>query len=101
MAAPERLALLKADLGYLGPLPEQLEFYMTALLAMAEDMVRREGETLNASLEDDMFVAAYAAWLYRKRASDTAQAMPRMLRWQLNNRIVGEKMEGDGDGDDI
>lgn len=101
MAAPERLALLKADLGYLGPMPEQLESYLTALLATAADMIRREGVTLNTSLEDDAFVAAYAAWLYRKRASDGAQAMPRMLRWQLNVRLVGEKMEGDGDGDDI
>ncbi len=97
MAAPERLALLKADLGYLGPMPEQIESYMTALLAMAEDMIRREGVTLNTTLEDDAFVAAYAAWLYRKRASDAAQAMPRMLRWQLNVRLVGQKMEGDGD----
>lgn len=101
MAAPERLALLKADLGYLGPLPEQLESYLTATLAMAEDMIRREGAALSPTLEDDMFVAAYAAWLYRKRASDTPQPMSRMLRYQLNVRIVGEKMDGDGDVDDI
>lgn len=97
MAAPERLALLKADLGHLGPIPEQLESYMTGLLATAEDMIRREGAALSTTLEDDMFVASYAAWLYRKRASDTPQPMSRMLRYQLNVRIVGEKMEGDGD----
>lgn len=97
MAAEERRALLKADLGFYGGIPEQLVSYLDTLLLTAADMIRREGVTLGTSLEDDGFVAAYAAWLYRKRASDTAQAMPRMLRWQLNVRLVGQRMEGGGD----
>lgn len=97
MAAPERLALLKADLGYYGELPETLVSYLDTLLSVAEDLIRREGVRLNASTEDDAFVAAYAAWLYRKRASETPLPMSRMLRWQLNTRLVGQKMEGDGD----
>jgi len=34
----------------------------------------------------------YAAWLWRKR--DTMDAMPRMLRWMLNNRVFGPRMGG-------
>ena len=97
MAASERLALLKTDLGFFGTLPEQLVSYLDTLLSVAEDMIRREGVRLNTTIEDDALVAAYAAWLYRKRASETEMPLSRMLRWQLNVRLVGQKMEDSGD----
>lgn len=34
----------------------------------------------------------YAAYLVRKRA--TEEAMPRMLRWALNNRLFSQKAGG-------
>ena len=45
----------------------------------------REGVTLTNSAEDAQLIIMYAAYLYRKRA--TNEGMPRMLRWALNNRI--------------
>lgn len=41
------------------------------------------------SIEDGHLIMMYAAYLFRKRA--TEEPMPRMLRWALNNRIFGEK----------
>lgn len=41
------------------------------------------------SVEDGHLIVMYAAYLFRKRA--TEEPMPRMLRWALNNRIFGEK----------
>ena len=40
---------------------------------------------LGDSLEDAQLILMYAAYLFRKRATD--EGMPRMLRWALNNRI--------------
>ena len=42
-----------------------------------------------AVTEDGQLVEMYAAYLIRKRA--TAEGMPRMLRWALNNRLFGQK----------
>ena len=44
----------------------------------------------NEAVTDANLVIMYAAWLWRRR--DTMEAMPRMLRWQLNNRVFSEKM---------
>ena len=48
-------------------------------------MIAREGVALTDSIEDAQLVILYAAYLFRKRA--TNEGMPRMLRWALNNRI--------------
>ena len=50
----------------------------------------REGITINDSVDDDNLIVMYAAYLFRKRAEDTA-TMPRMLRYALNNRVISEK----------
>ena len=42
------------------------------------------------SAEDGMLIEMYAAFLFRKRR-ETELAMPRMLRWQLNNRLFSQK----------
>lgn len=84
------LEMLKIDLGitataYNGRLAQMLK--------VAEAEIVREGaSTLDASssLSDANLVIMYAAWMWRRR--DTMEAMPRMLRWQLNNRVFGEKM---------
>ena len=54
--------------------------------------MEREGVILT---EDDLYLELmYAAWLWRKR--DTGEGMPRMLRYQLNNRVFTEKGWSDG-----
>ncbi len=40
-----------------------------------------------------MLVEQYAAYLYRKRKDEKA-AMPRMLRYMLNNRLFRQKAGG-------
>lgn len=64
---------------------------LTDLIASAKAMITREGITLNTagSFEDAQIVIMYAAWLWGKRDSDGA--MPRMLRWALNNRVFSER----------
>lgn len=77
------LAMLKIDLGI------SATAYDTRLgqyIQTAKDEIRREGAILSAdSISDCNLVIQYAAWMWRKR--DTGEGMPRMLRWQLNNRI--------------
>jgi hypothetical protein len=34
----------------------------------------------------------YASWLYDKRRAPE-NTMPRMLRWNLNNRLMSQKMQ--------
>lgn len=95
MAATEQLALLKTDLGMYGPIPDALETYLKTLLFAAGAQIAREGVTLEpASIEDDALIAAHAAWLYRKRASDDAAPLSKMIRRQLNDRLVAQNMSG-------
>lgn len=92
MTAAELLALTKCNL----EIPEAntlFDDYISGLIAAAEQMITREGINLNSSTEDGNLVVMYAAYLYRKRA-DSAPAMPRMLRYALNNRLFSEKMGG-------
>lgn len=84
--------LLKADLGMLtadGLRRKQLNQCIDAALALIE----REGIVLYEpySAEDGQLILMYASYLHRKRA--TNEPMPRMLRYALNNRVLGR---GDG-----
>lgn len=82
MTQQELMTLLKIDLGIIGNVYDpQLE----QLLSAAQSFITREGVTLTDSVEDAQLIIMYAAYLYRKRATD--EGMPRMLRWALNNRI--------------
>lgn len=80
------LQMLKIDLGITGTAYDDR---LLQYLDFAEQLIRREGADLTASLEDRQLVVVYAAWLWRRR--DSGQEMPRMLRWMLNNRIFSEK----------
>lgn len=90
MTDEERLALLKIDLQLM---TSAFDAYLLQLLEAAREMIAREGATLTQSAEDEQLLRMYAAYLYRKRAEDSP-AMPRMLRWALNNRIFSEKTGG-------
>jgi hypothetical protein len=89
------LTMLKTDLGIMTSTAYDVR--LTQLLTAAEQAIIREGaSTLDASEISDMeLIVMYAAWLWRKR--DSMEGMPRMLRYKLNNRVLGEKA-GDQDG---
>ena len=93
MTKAEVLGMLKVDLGFTGSAyNERLE----ALIDSAVSMMEREGVSSVDfdSTEDVQLVIMYTGWLWRKRYN--YEPMPRMLRWALNNRILGEKARADG-----
>lgn len=82
------LASLKVDLGILRT--TAYDERLTEIIKASYQMIEREGATLNVStLDDAQLVVMYSAWMWRKR--DTGEGMPRMLRYALNNRVLGEK----------
>ena len=83
-----KLDMLKADLGFFdSSLPAVLGSYLEQLIATAEDHLRQDGIELDdASVSDSQLCAAYAAWLYRKRA--TGEGKPPMLQRMIRNRQV-------------
>lgn len=68
-------------------------------LQSSVQMIEREGVTLIPDNMDDKFlVVMYATWLYDKRKTTGSkytsyyiQNMPRMLRYNLNNRLLQQK----------
>ena len=88
------LSLLKSDLEK-KQLNEEMSNYLNALIQAAKTEIRREGIELQESGSDEaQTVTMYAAYLYRKRAlSDNA--MPRMLRYRLNQMIFEQHMKED------
>lgn len=60
-----------------------------------ESEIEGEEPTTVYTAEDAQLIVMYAAWLYRKRGSanvyQPTDAMPRMLRFALNNRLISEK----------
>lgn len=83
------LASLKVDLGIT---TTAYDSRLTEIVKSSAAAIEREGATLNYdSFDDAQIVIMYAAWLWRRR--DTGEGMPRMLRWQLNNRILSEKAQ--------
>lgn len=94
MTDAELLTMLKADVEIIAANTTKDE-YLANLITAAKQYITREGATLSLDqMEDCNLVVMYAAWLYRKRAED-APAMPRMLRWALNNRIFSEKVSAE------
>lgn len=85
------LPLLQVDLGELYP-TEDRKKYLSQAVDAALAFIAREGITLEDTVEDLQLVEMYAAYLVRKR--NTTEAMPRMLRWALNNRLFSQKSGG-------
>lgn len=92
MTDAQLLAAVKTDLGI------SVSVYDTRLgdlIAAAKAAITREGAanlSPSTSTEDAQLVIMYAAWMWRAR-NEADGAMPRMLRWALNNRIFGSKMQ--------
>mgnify|MGYP004516392459 FL=1 len=91
MTAAIVLPLLQVDLGELYP-TEDRKKYLSQAVDAALAFIAREGITLEDTVEDLQLVEMYAAYLVRKR--NTTEAMPRMLRWTLNNRLFSQKSGG-------
>lgn len=81
------LSMLKVDLGFSADAyDDRLKQYISGAI----NEIRREGAVLDKdSIEDMNLVIMYAAWKWRNR--DNMNAMPRMLRYALNCRIMSEK----------
>ena len=95
MATEQLLQILKLDLQLMTTAYDQL---LLALIDEAMCAISGEGITLDLDCSRDIgLVRMYAAWLYRARGlTDPAQtAMPRMLRFALNNRKVREVVNRD------
>lgn len=81
------LKILKTDLEISGTSRDDM---LVNMIELAKAAITREGITLNDSVDDGMLVESYAAFLYRKRREESV-AMPRSLRYLLNNRLFSEK----------
>ncbi|HCD43854.1 MAG TPA: hypothetical protein DEQ64_09000 [Lachnoclostridium sp.] len=83
-----KLVVLKQDLQRLTTANDD---YLKNLMKLAASAIKTEGITLTeGDIDSDMAVIQYAAYLFRKRAG-TDTAMPRFLRWQLNNMLFSQK----------
>lgn len=89
MEEATKLQMLKIDLGIN---TSAYDSRLTQYLASAKAEIEREGIKLTDSAPDENLIVQYAAWMWRKR--DSGEGIPRMIRWQINNRIFG----GDADG---
>ncbi len=97
MTDAQLLEILKCDLEILGT---HKDTYLDHLIRVAKLEIKKEGITLTDTVADGHLVIMYAAWLYRKRAAEAsgqrggtgdATAMPRMLRYAMNQRLFGKK----------
>lgn len=91
MTYEDLLEMLKVDLGISTTAYDErlLQYLKTAAAEL-----RREGVTLTDSVDDGHLQIMYAAWMWRKR--DTGEGLPRMLRWQINNRVFGAAGDSGG-----
>lgn len=93
MQREDVLSMLKMDLQISA---SQYDEYLMNMIKLAEKEIKKEGivieesETSGFSIEDGMLVQMYAAYLYRKRKEQVV-AMPRSLRYMLNNTLFSQK----------
>lgn len=78
------LQMLKIDLGIT---TRRYDERLSQHIISAQKEIEREGVTFpsDLSVTDGNLIVQYAAWMWRKR--DTGEGMPRMIRWQINNRL--------------
>jgi hypothetical protein len=88
MTDAELLKMTKSNLQIAG---STWDAYLGQLIEAAKEAIARQGITLDVSkIGDCNLIVMYASYLYRKRADDKP-VMPRMLRYELNNRLFAEK----------
>lgn len=91
MNAATLLTKMKIDLGISST---AFDSRLTDKLNTAMARIQAEGCTLTDSDDDKDLVLMYAEWLWRERV--TGNEMPRMVRWALNNRVLGPKAAAGG-----
>lgn len=100
MTTQEKLTILKSDLQMLTKAHDD---YLTFLLGSAEAAMTREGISDDGTADYEAAQISYAAYLFRKRAGNTSgmggfaadggeTAMPRFLRYSLNNLLLSQKI---------
>lgn len=89
MEETTKLQMLKIDLGIN---TTAYDSRLAQYLATAKAEIEREGVKLTNSAPDENLIVQYAAWMWRKR--DTGEGIPRMIRWQINNRLFGGEANG-------
>jgi len=87
------LILLKLDLGIRHSYQDELLYQ---LIRTAKQNIAEEGVTLGETDADQSLVRNYAAWQYRQRANPENK-MPRMIRADLNRKLVNQICRVDDD----
>ena len=93
MTEDEILVMLKIDLEIS---VNQRDNYLKNLINLAKAAIKKEGivfSEANYTVEEGMLIQMYAAYLYRKRKSENS-AIPRSLRYALNNLLFSQKGSG-------
>lgn len=100
MRIADIVKLVKADLQRVS-VPEG-DDYLTMLIMSAKEEIEGEGIALTDSYGDTRLIVSYASYLYEKRKANAQSktvdttAMPRHLRYALNNRLFRQKAGDDG-----
>lgn len=87
------VSLVKVDLGIT---TTAYDTRLEQIVEAAIQAITEEGISLSSDAIDLQLCVMYSAWLWNKRRN--GEGMPRMLRYQLNNRLFGQKMRGGTDG---
>lgn len=87
MSENDLLTILKKDLQML---TSSNDDYLLKLLDFSKKLMEREGIVYTEDLECDMVRVHYAAYLFRRRGGQET-AMPRFLRYELNNLLFSQK----------
>jgi hypothetical protein len=82
------LDLLKIDLGILHD--KRDPYFIKLLQGTIKELERRGIKPDLNSTDDQMLVADYAAWVYRKRSEDAPLAQNIQIR--IRNRIIAERI---------
>ena len=89
------VALLKANLGYFGQIPNEVETHLRSLLDYSyRRLGRTAGIYLNpGELYDDQLQVMYAAWLYRKGGEGAEK--PPMLKEAIRDYQISTALAED------
>lgn len=94
----DKLVLLKIDIGMH---TDSKDDFLNFLLESANEKIKREGIVEEDTTEYTSIQVEYAAYLWRKRAS-TETAMPRFLRYEMNNLLMSQKgKKAKGNSNDV
>lgn len=86
------MSLLKANLGYFGTIPLEVENYLSYLLDYVHKRLAQTAaiHLTPGDLYDDQLQVMYAAWLYRKGGEGAEK--PPMLKEAIRDYQVGKAM---------